>query len=499
MKKILLGIVVILIGISAPASHPASALQATPPAEASASVPLPSYRGMISVTKNGRYFQDEDGQGFLVIGQNDAVSWPGLGTLVDRLSPDSTEKYIVDLRAHGVTVSRVMIEYAQYQSNYLENPVGTFSPSMVQFWDDFIRLAEKHGLYLLLTPYDTFWQAKHWGSYPYNAALGGPCKTPRDWLTAPDCIAAQKTRWDFILKRWGNSPNIFAWDLMNEIDLWWGASAGQIDAYVTDMAAYIRKTEQAAWGRTRLITASSAAAIPVGTLAGIIYNHPALDFANTHLYVGSGVKAPKDAVELVPEIVGAVKLSLDAIKTPRPYFDSESGPIDHWIVDAALDAEYHHNLSWAHLASCGSGSGMRWPYTNPHWILPSMRDNLLGMTRFTATVDWTHFDSHNVTLKTRVSQPNVYKTGCADSDTAILWLLRDTRQPNAPLFDGVDVELSETLADGAYVAEVWDTHAGRILQTVTVNATNGTLSIPLRAIDPGLKSVAIKIQPQPHS
>src|SRR5688572_8543044 len=62
---------------------------------------LPQYHGYITVTANKRYFQDETGQGFIAIGQNDAVPWPGLATLIGRISPDSTEKYVNDLRAHG--------------------------------------------------------------------------------------------------------------------------------------------------------------------------------------------------------------------------------------------------------------------------------------------------------------------------------------------------------------------------------------------------------------
>src|SRR5258706_4267557 len=180
---------------------------------------LPQYRGYISVAPSGKYFQDEDGQGFVVIGQNDGVCWPGMTELIGRVSPETTEQYITDLRAHGVNVSRIMMEYAEKQHTYLEKSVGDFSPQIVQFWDDFIPLAEKHGLYLLLTPYDTFWQAKNWASYPYSMINGTPL-TKRDWLTARECINAQKARWDFMIRRWRNSPNIFAWDLMNEIDIW---------------------------------------------------------------------------------------------------------------------------------------------------------------------------------------------------------------------------------------------------------------------------------------
>jgi mannan endo-1,4-beta-mannosidase len=256
---------------------------------AQSDITLPQYQGYISVAPEGRYFVDEQGHGFLVIGENDGVPWAGLGTLLNRVSPEATEAYIRDLREHGITVSRVMIEYSEQPYTYLENPVGTFSDSMIQFWDDFIALAEENNLYLLLTPYDTFWQAKNWGRYPYNAELGGPCATMRSWLTDLDCIAAQKNRWRFIIERWGGSPNIFAWDIMNEIDIWWNASPTEIEAYVDDMAAYIRQLETDRWGRTHMITVSSAAPVPDGGLASVIYRSLSLDFANTHLYIGNEI------------------------------------------------------------------------------------------------------------------------------------------------------------------------------------------------------------------
>lgn len=260
--------------------------------------PLPRYEGYISVTSSGRYFQDERRQGFLAIGQNDAITWPGLHELLRRDDPAATEQYIVNLRENGVTVSRVMMEYAQFKKGWLEHTLGLFSPTITRFWDEFIPLCEKHGLYLLLTPYDTFWQVRNWKDYPYSGKAGGPCVQKRDWLTRPDVIEAHKRRWTYILERWGSSSAIFAWDLMNEIDLHFGNTADEISHYITEMAAFVRETETRLYGKTHLLTASSAAAIPEGALADAIYNHPALDFANTHLYVGKGIRSPRNASTL---------------------------------------------------------------------------------------------------------------------------------------------------------------------------------------------------------
>lgn len=454
---------------------------------------LPTYQGYISVADNGRYFVDEAGQGFIVIGQNDAVYWPGLQPLINEVSPETTEAYIMDLRAHGVTVSRVMIEYSQESYTYLENPAGTFSPSMVQFWDDFIELAERHGLYLLLTPYDTFWQIRNWDSHPYNSE--SICPSMREFLTSRTCIEAQKNRWRFILERWGGSPNVFAWDILNEIDdPGLSGTAQVIEEYVTEMAAFIRETETAFHGRSRLITASGWAAVPNANVGDTIYRHPLLDFSTTHIYTGA-IRDPQNTIEVVSPMAGAVVLSLQAIEDERPYFDSESGPIDDWIVDPQFDQEYHHNMSWAHLAAGGAGSGMRWPYTNPHYILPELRDNLLGIARFASQVDWANFASRNISNNILVQDRSMLKHGSSDGRTAIVWLLLDTHDHPALVFDGQTVTINRTFEDGAYTVEYWETYAGNRVTTETVTVEGGSLSLMLPALPGDMTDVALIIRP----
>lgn len=465
-----------------------------PAASQAPEIVLPSYEGYISVAPAGRYFVDENGTGFLVIGQNDAVSWPGLSTLFYNSTSEATENYIKDLRAHGITVSRVMIEYAQEPSSYFERPIGTFVPEMVAFWDNFIQLAEKHGLYLLLTPYDTFWQAENWEQYPYHVNQGGPCEFERDWLTKRECIDTQKNRWRFILDRWGGSPNIFAWDIMNEIDIWWNASDNEIQAYVDEMAAFIREYELEKWGRTHMLSVSSAAAVPDGRLGRVIYQHPALDFANTHLYIGPAIKAPLDPIDAGPLMGGGVLLSLEAITDDRPYFDSESGPIDNWIESPVFDQEYHHNMSWAHLAAGGAGSGMRWPYSNPHWILPELRDNLLGLARVASTIDWANFPSENINNRLRVERDNIARIGCSDGQTALIWLLALTNKDENVQLPGASLTIRDVLEDGDYTVEFWETYDGNLLASEPATVAGGELTVTVPEVDVPLKDVAIIVR-----
>jgi len=114
------------------------------------------------------YFQTERGEGWTPVGQNDAITWPELEGLFRRRDLASVERYLAYLASHGVTCLRLMLEYAQGRHRFLERPVGTFRPSMVQLWDDLFALSERHGLRLLLTPFDTFWMFLHWRHHPYN-------------------------------------------------------------------------------------------------------------------------------------------------------------------------------------------------------------------------------------------------------------------------------------------------------------------------------------------
>jgi mannan endo-1,4-beta-mannosidase len=356
----------------------------------------------------------------------------------------------------------------------------------VRFWDEFIHLAERHGLYLLLTPYDTFWQVHHWANYSYQRVV----EHKHDWLTSPDSIAAHKQRWEFVIKRWGGSPNILAWDLMNEIELYWGATPEEIEAYITEMATFVRQLEVKTWGRTHMLTVSSASATPSGKLGNVIYNHPELDFANTHLYVGLGIRAPIDAIEGAEEMIDGVQLSLQAIHRTRPYLDTESGPIDQWISDLTLDQKYHHHLSWAHLISGGAGSGMRWPYTQPHWLLPEFRQNLLGLARFATAVDWVNFNSRPIN-GLRLGKPGILKTGCTDGKTALLWLLRDTRLENPPSLSGVHVHIPYVLTDGEYQVELWETTHGILFDQLTAQVTYGKTAFALPELPSELDDIAL--------
>ena len=71
------------------------------------------------------------GEPFLIIGQNDALTWPELEGLLGRRDLPSVDRHLAWLQAHGVTTLRVMLEYVG-DGLYLERRPGEFDPVTVQ-------------------------------------------------------------------------------------------------------------------------------------------------------------------------------------------------------------------------------------------------------------------------------------------------------------------------------------------------------------------------------
>src|SRR3954463_528307 len=159
----------------------------------------------IEVAKDAPYFVTEEGKDWAPIGQNDAITWPELEGIFRQKDIAGVEKYLQMLANHGVTCLRLMLEYCHGENRYFEKPVGRFQPNMIQLWDDMFALCEKHGLRILLTPYDTFWMWLRWKHHPYKKSNGGPCDKRNQWLLCADMRTAIKQRLAFATERWGGS------------------------------------------------------------------------------------------------------------------------------------------------------------------------------------------------------------------------------------------------------------------------------------------------------
>ena len=437
------------------------------------------------------YFMTEHGEAWTPIGQNDSISWFELNGLYRRRDLPGVERHLRWLADHGVTVLRLMLEYAQTDWRYIEKPVGCWNPRMVQFWDDLFRLCESIGLRILLTPLDTFFTWNRWRAHPWNKKNGGPCPSRTKLLTHPGARAAMKARLAFATERWGGSGTLFAWDIYNEMH----PAQGENNApacfadYIDDVGPWLRALETRLHGRPHLqcVSVFGPELVWKPWINEPIFRNRNLDFASSHFYEEGTIDDPKDTVAPAIAVGALVVGALSHINDGRPFFDSEHGPIHtfkdhHKTLPEAFDDEYFRHIQWAHLASGGVGGGMRWPNRRPHALTPGMRRAQLALSRFLPLVDWRHFRREPLNGGLRTETPGIAAFGCGDGEQAVVWLLR--RGPFLP-----DGRLSQAeaparvlvpgLADGECKIVLWDTREGVERGRMTARSCAGTLVVDL--------------------
>ncbi len=459
----------------------------------------------IRVAPGGRYFETFDGDPFLFIGPNDAVTWSGLAGLYRRRDLEGVDRYLESLAASGVTIVRLMLEYAHQEHRYFERPVGRFNPAMVRLWDDLFARCERWGLRVLLAPWDNFWMARRWHRHPYNERNGGPATEPGSFFTDEAVIQATMARLRFVVQQWGGSGVLAAWDLFNEIHPYWGGTPGEQGSVITRLSEAVRSAEQKAWGFTRPQTVSVFGPDPGASYEDLIFRHPCLDFATTHIYQGA-IDHPQDTVAPAVAMARWVRHALDRVPPGRPFTDTEHGPIHLFndrrrVLPDPFDDEYERHLMWAHLASGGAGSGMRWPARRPHVLTAGMNRALAGLAAFTKLLSWRHFAPRDAAADVRVGAPGVLAFACRDDRQAIVWLLRDKPEPGhtgplpqrAPL-QNVALTLGG-LAPGSCCVQPWDTREGRARECVHTEVTeDGLLRTTLPELTNDL-ALAVRINP----
>lgn len=465
------------------------------------------------------YFVLDTGEAWHPIGANESVTWPELAGLFRRRDPDAVERHLRWLRASGVTVLRLMLEYCQGEHRYIERPAGRFVPAMVRLWDDLFAMCARVGMRILLTPFDTFFHWRRWRHHPYNVRNGGPCASRAQLLTCPDTREHVKQRLAFATTRWGGTGVLFAWDLWNELHP--AQAGGDLNAmrdFVSDVSASLRATEIALHGRAHLQTVSvfGPALRERPVLRDLVFRDPALDFATIHLYAEETIDRPRDTIAPAVATGALVRESLAEIRDGRPFLDSEHGPIHvfkdhHRTLPAEFDDEYFRHMQWAHIASGGAGGGMRWPNRHPHVLTGGMREAQRAMYDFLPLIDWMRFarrpfDDVAVVVRdmdsgiplrhavaTQPADPaeapivdlagaEVAVFGCGDEAQALIYLLRaDRRARDGRVVRDGDVRCVTIdvpgLGRGAYVVTLFDTVRGEPIEERRVKQGGETLRI----------------------
>src|SRR3990172_2913677 len=249
--------------------------------------------GFIRVSeRNNRYFEFSNGKPFIGFGLN-IPWWQFQGR---RLS--TYEYYLDRMSAHGANLARAWMTNSGRAQDWIlsiqDNQLGG-KYNLEEAWasDNILEMAERRGVYFLLTLEDVNQYTYNWPTNLYNRLLGGPLTYRSEIFTNSDARRYQERVFRYILARWGYSTNILSWELFNEIDeLQWSDrehwDRGAMVAWHEAMARYIISLDS----HRHLVNTSTGSFKTHPDLYGL----PEMDFAQIHFYFVPGCcdYAPSD-------------------------------------------------------------------------------------------------------------------------------------------------------------------------------------------------------------
>ena len=262
-------------------------------------------------------------------------------------------EHLKSLQGLGVNLVRVwnaqwgnLVEWSPPRGSGL----GRYSEADANAFDDIFQAAEASGVFVqfVLNHHRMFRFHDGWEENPYNELQGGPCANTNliEFFSGTDARRIHTHKLRYVVARWGYSPNLFAWELFNEIDLVDGyKSSGVMSEAVTNwvqmMAGELRRLDSF----THLVTVSNEA----------MQSEPALaetcDFTQTHLYTRypegpilafREKHGQKDKPHLVTELGG-----------PQVETDQNGFPLE-------VETDVLHRGLWAAVMTGSPGTPMPW-------------------------------------------------------------------------------------------------------------------------------------------
>jgi hypothetical protein len=412
--------------------------------------------------RNPQFFEDESGHAFFPIGENLCMYKGREGTYY-------FDRMLAHLAAAGGNYVRLWQEYyvpqdpkivaAPGDADYAGFPLETQATGLGRYdlasawrFDYVSALAERLGIHYQLTSEMAVWWLERlkyrWPRNIYNAANGGPCAKPIDYLTSPRAREFVKRRLRYSVARWGYATNLLAWELWNEVDLLDDFSSAPNVAWHREMGDYLKQIDP--FGH--LITTSWR---DPGMFA-----LPEITLVQAHSYWAQ----PYDAAQYSLQ-------DTDHLMRPfgKPFFFGEQGIEGDRSVDP--EGKVFHDCMWTTAVSGAAGVGMWWwwDYVESN----NLYHHYAALAKFLAGIDWParKWTPIHLALPNLPVTMNVY--GVSGGDRALLWL----HDPLAfRIIDGKAVRGGSQrnakaniapLQDGEYTVEWWDTTTGAVVRTDT--------------------------------
>lgn len=264
--------------------------------------------GFIRISKKDDLFMEFDNKKpFYAVGLN--LCWSTGDVLKDY------EKWLTQLKENGGNFIRLWMANWFVGIEWIETGVGNYEQRQKQAFllDKILDMCREKGIYVMLclVPHGEFSTKtnSNWDNNPYNLKNDGLLRDPSEFFT--DMVARQafKNRLRYIIARWGYSPNIFGWEIFNEIDFTDNYNSEIITKWHSDIVEYIKKLDVNA----HLISTSFANP----NIDETVWKLKNINFTQTHFY---GVKDGSELYELTKEKIQ---------KYSKPHITGEFG-IESW-------------------------------------------------------------------------------------------------------------------------------------------------------------------------
>ncbi len=306
-------------------------------------------RGFVRVDPvTGRYLVFDDGEAMYMIGLN--IAWPPSKFTAIPFYRDWFKK----ASENGVKVVRIgLVDWAiclECHQNF-----HRYSLDDAAIVDEILKLADEYDIYIIFV---FMWHnplSDGWNQNPYNVKNGGILEKPEEFWINRNAIDIFKDYVRYIVARYGYSPRIMAWEIMNEADLTTNFQSvrDQFVKWVDEISTYIKSIDP--YKRPVTISLANYNSEPR------IWDLKNIDIVNVHMYGPYGFR------DIATSVRGVIESLWKRYR--KPVIFTEFGVDWRWEAVAkpfkpywALDKNgvgLHEGI-WASLLTGTSVSAMSW-------------------------------------------------------------------------------------------------------------------------------------------